>query len=282
MPLVLANGVRLNTATLGSAGPPAVFLHGLLVGNLAQWYFGAARALSATHRVLCYDLRGHGLSERPPTGYDVATMAGDLAALVDGFAGAEPVTLVGHSFGALLALEHARCRPSEVARLVLVEAPLAGTERDALLAFLAQPPEEMAAALPDDLQGALAAGGRRARKLLETLVSLAVQTSLLEDLAAQGELPDVALRAVRAPTLLVYGTRSACLGSGRRLASTLPDARLELLDGGHYLPVEAAAEIERLVLAFCAPAGSAPAAADGAAPAGTQSESVLANEVSDG
>lgn len=251
MPHVLANGVRLNTATLGAAGPPAVFLHGLLVGNLALWYFGAARALAATHRVLCYDLRGHGLSERPATGYDVATMAADLAAVVEGFAGEAPVTLVGHSFGALVALEHARRHPARVARLVLVEAPLAGTERDALLAFLSRPPEEMAAALPAELQGTLAGGGRRARRLVESLVALAVRTSLLDDLAAQGEVPDEALQAVRAPALLVYGTRSGCRASGERLLRTLPDARLELLDGGHYLPLDAPAEVERLVLEFC-------------------------------
>jgi pimeloyl-ACP methyl ester carboxylesterase len=247
--------VRLNTATLGADGPPAVFLHGLLVGNLAPWYFGAARALStsarAPHRVLCYDLRGHGLSERPATGYDLATMADDLAALVADFAGGAPVTLVGHSFGALVALEHARRHPAGVRRLVLVEAPLRGTERDELLAFLARAPEEQAAALPTELQAALGAGGRRARRLLESLLGLALQTSLLDDLAALGELPDEHLRAVRAPALLVYGTRSACGPSGERLLRTLPAAALAWVEGGHYLPLDAPAEVTRLVLEFC-------------------------------
>ena len=72
MPVSTRNGVRLHWQELGS-GPPLVMLHGLLVGSLATWYFTAAPALAARGHVVLYDLRGHGLSERAPSGYDVAT-----------------------------------------------------------------------------------------------------------------------------------------------------------------------------------------------------------------
>lgn len=254
MPGVLSNGVRLNTATLGpaegAAGPPVVMLHGLLVGNLATWYFGPARALARRHRVLCFDLRGHGRSERPPSGYDVATMADDLAGLIEGFAPDEPVALVGHSWGALVALEHARRRPAGVARLALVEAPLAGAERGDLLSFLERPPEDMAAALPEALQTALAAGGRRARRFVEGLVALATETTLFDDLTREQAPDDAALAAIRCPTLLIYGRGSSCGASGQRLAAALPDASLAWLDGGHYLPLEAPAAIADLLEEF--------------------------------
>ena len=81
MSFTTANGVRLHTTALG-AGPPVVMLHGLLIGSLASWYFTAAPALARTHAVQLYDLRGHGLSDRPVDGYDTATMAADLAALI--------------------------------------------------------------------------------------------------------------------------------------------------------------------------------------------------------
>ncbi len=93
MPLVAGNGLQFHTQVLGQ-GPPLVVLHGLLVGNLASWYSGAAPALARTHRVLLYDL---------------------------------PVFL-GNSFGGLLSLAFSAARPGRVAGMVLVGSCLLGPE----------------------------------------------------------------------------------------------------------------------------------------------------------
>src|SRR5262249_25639953 len=104
---VVARSVRFHTQELGAGERPSVvMLHGLLIGSLASWYFTAAPALAERRRVLLYDLRGHGRSERTADGYDVATMASDLAELAAPF-DARPIDLVGHSFGALVALRFA-------------------------------------------------------------------------------------------------------------------------------------------------------------------------------
>src|SRR5207248_1905261 len=74
--------------------------------------------------VVLYDLRGHGRSERPAVGYTLADMVDDLGALLDALAIAEPVALVGNSFGGLLALAFASRHPQRVERVVLIDGHL--------------------------------------------------------------------------------------------------------------------------------------------------------------
>ncbi|MCB9727190.1 MAG: alpha/beta hydrolase [Deltaproteobacteria bacterium] len=240
------------------AGDPVVMLHGLVVGNLASWYFTAAPALAERHRVLLYDLRGHGRSERPRAGYDLETMTDDLEqVLAERGAAGGPVTLVGHSYGALVALRFAERHPERVERLALVEAPLLPGHADDLLGFLKLPEDSMIDALPADLRGALAQGGRRARRLLDGLLGLALETTLLADLAATRPPPDEALAGLTCPVMAVYGTASACLPGAHRVRALLPHARVEQLAGGHYLPLEKPAELSALLVDFtCAPPGA--------------------------
>ena len=250
MPLVRQRGLTFHVQVLGASGPPIAMLHGLLVGSLTTWYFGAAPRLARGHRVMLYDLRGHGKSERPASGYDLATMTADLDALLDDFT-AEPATLVGHSFGALVALRAALARPERVRKLVLVEAPLPPSQVELLGAFLRLPYHEMATALPAPLQELIARGGRAATNFVKQIAALAQTTTLLADLAAEADLADAALAGVRCPTLLVYGARSACRATGDRLAAVLPAARLVVLPGGHFLPAEAPAALTDTIAEFC-------------------------------
>jgi pimeloyl-ACP methyl ester carboxylesterase len=237
MSLEIRNGITLHLEQLGDSGPPVVMLHGLFVGSMASWYFTAAPALAKTHRVALYDLRGHGKSERPATGYDVVTMSEDLWSVADEFSRA-PLVLVGHSYGAVIALQFALRHPSRVTKLVLVDAPLPPSKLDELNAFTRKLPSEMVAALPDALREALASGGRRARRMAESLEQLATKTSLLDDLRRSENFSDDALQSLACETLCIYGKRSSCLPVGERLAKTIPNARLAIIDGGHFLPVE--------------------------------------------
>lgn len=249
MPVTRYGALAFHTQLLG-AGPPCVMLHGLLVGSMTTWYFGAAPRLARTQRVLLYDLRGHGKSERPATGYDLATMTDDLEAIVTDFTG-EPATLVGHSWGALVALSLAMRAPTKVRRLALVEAPLPPSQVGELPQFLRLPPEEMIAALPEPLRQLVAQGGRAARHFLEQLTALANETSIFSDLAAAGDVPDAELARVDCPTLLVYGERSSCRSTGERLARLLPKARLATLPGGHFLPTESGEALTATLADFC-------------------------------
>ena len=249
MPIASRNGIAFHLQELGEHGPPVVMLHGLLVGSLATWYFTTAPALANTHRVLLYDLRGHGKSERAKTGYDLATMQADLGAVIDAFTD-EPVILVGHSFGAVVALRFALAHPARVAKLVIVEAPLPPSNLAELDSFLGQKPEAMAAALPEALRDAVGRKGRQAAKLVESLRFLATESSLFADLGQAEDIDDATLATLRCPLLSVYGSRSSCLAVGRRVGRLIPHAKSVELDGGHFLPVEAAGALSAAILEF--------------------------------
>ncbi len=231
------NGLKFHVQELG-AGPPVLMLHGLLVGSMASWYFTAAPAVAKAHRVRLYDLRGHGRSERATTGYDVPTMGSDLASIANAFS-PEPFALVGHSYGASTALHYALKNPGRVSKLVLVDAPLPASRLEELEAFLGRTPEAMAESLPGALQDALARKGRQATRFVEGLRFLATETSLFADLRRADDIPDEVLATLKCPVLCVYGTQSSCRPVGERLARVVPNARLVLLEGGHFLPVEA-------------------------------------------
>jgi pimeloyl-ACP methyl ester carboxylesterase len=249
MPIAVRNGVAFHLQELGEGGSPVIMLHGLLVGSLATWYFTAAPTLARAHRVLLYDLRGHGKSERAKTGYDPWTMAADLGAIVDGFT-SDPVTLVGHSYGAVVALRWALDNPGRVAKLAIVEAPLPPGNLAELDSFLGRSPDAMADALPGVLRDALGRRGRQAAKLVDSLRFLATESSLFADLRTATDIDDETLRSMRCPVLSVYGTQSSCLAVGRRLARVLPEVTSLEVEGGHFLPIEAPAEVTRALVAF--------------------------------
>jgi len=223
-------------------------LHGLFVGSLAQWYFTAAPELARTHEVFLYDLRGHGKSERTAGGYDLATMTADLVALT---ADHLQLALVGHSFGALIALRFALDHPDRVSRLVLVEAPLPPSRFGELGAFVRRPPDEMLEALPVPLAAYLGRGGRQARRLLASLRFLATESSLVADLEAEPDIDDAALAGLTCPTLCLYGESSSCRETGERLARVVPGVTLQRLPGGHYLHLDQPAELTRRIAEFC-------------------------------
>jgi esterase len=236
MPHLERNGLSFHAQLLG-AGPPLAMLHGLFVGSLAAWYFGAGARLAQRYRVLMYDARGHGLSTRAPSGYDLRTLRADLEALLPE-AGEGPAVLVGHSYGALTALTFALARPERVSRLLLVDLPVPPSKLHDLSAFLAAPPEQMVGSLPTVLREHAVRGGRQGARLLAQLKFLAAESTLLTDIAAEAPLDEMALARLSCPVSMVYGTESSCRREGERLARHIPNLRLSHLPGGHFLPAE--------------------------------------------
>ncbi|CAN5631901.1 alpha/beta hydrolase [soil metagenome] len=244
MSSLTANGIEHHVQELGEGGVPVVMLHGLVIGSLASWYFSAAPSLAKTRLVRMYDLRGHGRSQRARSGYDTTTLASDLVALTTDL---PPFDLVGHSWGALVAIRFAIDHPDYVRKLVVVEAPLPPSSAIELGSFLTAKPERIVESLPEALRTSVAAGGRQAKRLVDNVVHLVRDTTLLADLRAEPEPP---LKDLYIPTLALYGDQSSCLAAGEHLARSAPYVELKILHGGHYLHLDARAELTTAIAEF--------------------------------
>ena len=99
----------------GQGAPPLLLVHGL-ASTSRIWEF-VAPILAESYSVAAYDQRGHALSDKPPGGYDLPTM---LAGFADALRFEKPV-LVGHSWGANLALAYAASYPDRCTGLALVD-----------------------------------------------------------------------------------------------------------------------------------------------------------------
>jgi pimeloyl-ACP methyl ester carboxylesterase len=236
VPVVEVNGLRIHAQELG-AGPPAVLLHGIAVSNLSLWYLGAAPALARRRRVVLYDLRGHGLSETSANGYSSDVLARDLEGVLDRLC-SEPADLVGFSFGGVVALRFCLELPQRVRRLVLVEMPLPPID-PAWLESLLDPAAAERRLVPLPLQQALARGGRQAVRHAERLRVISEETTLTGDVESERPFTAAELSKLDLPVLLCYGTETACPGAADWLREALPDAQVRVLEGGHYLPLDA-------------------------------------------
>ncbi len=253
----LPDGVRLHYQQIGS-GPDVVMVHGL-TGNLAVWHLHIVPQLWDDFRLLTYDLRGHGYSDTPPSGYSADQMAQDLLHLLD-VLGIERPSVVGHSFGADVALYFASRFPDRVREVIAIEAALPAmvymrdredwegwtywsdvlersghpvpakhrTDVDYLLRASLEIPKKW---------GPLAGLPRDAKPF----VHLIEETSIAADSQLIGELTLERIPGVSTPVTLIYSEGSAFTGTHDYLLEHLPDARSILLprtEWGHFGPLE--------------------------------------------
>ena len=116
---IVVKDVRLHYARTGGSKPPLVLAHGV-TDDGACWS-PVAEVLAADYDVIAVDARGHGFSEAPETGYDIATLAEDLYGVIVALELRKPAIL-GHSMGAITTLALAGLHP-DVPRAILLEDP---------------------------------------------------------------------------------------------------------------------------------------------------------------
>src|SRR5947209_4974137 len=124
---VPANGLRLRYRSWQPPAPgsprvdlpPILLLHGL-ASSLHIWNLVAPLLAARGYVVTALDQRGHGESEKPDSGYDFDTIIADDRAAISALEIERPV-LVGHSWGAGVALQYAATYPDLVTALVLVD-----------------------------------------------------------------------------------------------------------------------------------------------------------------
>jgi len=121
LPQIEINGVRLHAETYGDPSNPVIIvLHGGPGGDYRSLL--SSKSLADTNFVVFYDQRGAGLSERVPAeNLTVPAYIAELDAVIDRYSPDRPVTLLGHSWGAMLATAYLGEAPEKVARAILLE-----------------------------------------------------------------------------------------------------------------------------------------------------------------
>ncbi len=245
----------------GPPDGPAVILSSGLGGSGSYWAPNLA-PLAERHRVILYDHRGTGRSDRAlPADLDVDDMADDVLALLDGL-GLERVALVGHAAGGVIGLSLALRRPERLASLVVVNgfaAPdmhflrcmatrLDLLEHSGVLAFVrAQPlflyPARWISEHMDRLE--VEEAGHVAHFQGTATVAARIGALATFDIADRlGEIETPVLLIAAEDDMLVPDLCSEQLERG------LPHARLERMRGGHACNVTEPTEFNRHLLEF--------------------------------
>ena len=102
----------------GGAGESVVALHGM--ASSCHWYDLVIPHLRDALRLVALDQRAHGETDQPSTGYDWPTLAGDVVGALDQM-GIERAAVIGHSWGANVALSVAALHPDRVSALALID-----------------------------------------------------------------------------------------------------------------------------------------------------------------
>jgi len=249
-------GTRFHVQRLGSGKPTVVFLHGLVMDNLSSWYFTLANPVAREATVLLYDLRGHGFTERTARGYRLQDMVADLAGVLRA-AGLwdRPVTLVGNSFGGLLAVAFALDHPEHVDRMVLIDAQVSdsnwSSEMERTLGLEGEERDRM---IVERFKHWLGRHSERKRnRLIRVAHALVNETSLVEDLKGAPVFTRDQLMSIRCPVLALYGEQSDMRSGGERLARSLPNCEMHVFPGcTHSLLWEATTKVRTRVLEWLA------------------------------
>lgn len=243
-----AGDLTLSATRAGGDDGPAriVMLHGLTATR--HYTVMGSRHLDRQGLAnVAYDARGHGTSGAPgggPRDYTYAHLAGDLSAVVDAVAGAEPVVLLGISMGAHTAIRFALDAPERVAGLVLItpaHLPGAGTADrspwDRLASALRGPDPIEAFVEASELQTLPAAireqVGAAIRQRIGRHADLGAVADALQGVPRSAPFDDLEeLAGVTVPAIVV-GSRDAAdpshpLAVAERWAQALPSARLEV------------------------------------------------------
>jgi 3-oxoadipate enol-lactonase len=253
---VEAGGIHLNYELTGD-GTPLVLTHGL--GNDLRFWDDVEKPLAEHHRLLRWDVRGFGASDKPPGPYGTQLLAADLAALLDAL-GLERVHLAGLSMGGVVAQRFALDFGHRVRSLILIstssevgERAVRSWQRLADRVEREGFDERTADASPSFSAAFAARHPARVRALSEQVrdndpAAYAAAARAVSEYNWTADLSRVA-----APTLILQGLadRLTPPGGSVRMQRALPRARLLLVaDTGHFLPLERPILFACSVLAF--------------------------------
>ena len=232
--------VRLSVIDAGPRhdGPVLFFVQGA-GGHALQWV-NQLDHLSQRHRCIAPDLRGHGFSDQPRKGYTVDQITADLVAVLDELSIRDPVVLIAHSAGGLLAINFAARYPERLTKLALVNTA-AQLPLSKLMRLGLRLPSVLMVLVRPFLQ-------RRGRFNAPPRVFKAFVENSVGSWQGWDLLPDITT-----PTLVIAGRRDWYVrpSLSRRTAYEMPRARLEVIKAaGHQAPLERPAAVNRSLERF--------------------------------
>lgn len=242
--LEIADGTRLRVSDRGS-GPAVVLVHGWKMSH--RIWDRVVPALEPALRVVSFDLRGMGDSDKPRGPYDFERLADDLGEVV-ALLDLDNVTLVGWSMGCSVALEYLARGGARVARLALVNGPLRLTRTSDFPWTMTE--EELHAYL-DDLERRWPEGEYEftratlrhpAPHVVDWIYSIALQTPLdvvLKTVRAQAKLDHRALLStLDIPVLAVYSRYDPYYPPelAEYIAETAPRGEAVILEESAHFP----------------------------------------------
>jgi len=252
------------------AGAPLVLVHGYLA-DVRSWEKQEVALLAAGYRVIAYDRRGGGASDRPAIGYDYDTLAADLHALMDAL-DLRDAMLVGACSGTGEVIRYLGTHGHHRVRGAALLAPLPpflprsdvnpdGADRGALDDFLLDLAADRPAAIKTYLDRHynvdLLGGGRVSDQAWQHSFHVALRVSAAAALGcaiAWREDFTADIGRVTIPVLVVQGAQDQIMplaATGDRLAAMLPDARRTVIpDGGHAILWTHPAEVNEALLDF--------------------------------
>lgn len=259
--MLTRDGVRLNLVNHGEGAPEVILVHGL-ASNARLWDGVGGRLADAGLASLAVDLRGHGESDRPDDGYDMETVADDVADVVRAVADG-PVVLAGQSWGGNVVVECAARHPDLVRALVGVDGGLIALAEDFIdmeqvWEVLAPPRFDGVSA--GDLEsmvrsrfagwpetavvGALANFETSPDGTVRSRLSRKRHYSILQGMFHHD--PKASLGRVKSPVLMLLTAGSA--GRAGRLDGLHPDLRVEVIEAHHDVHAQYPDRVAALIM----------------------------------
>ncbi|HJT37682.1 MAG TPA: alpha/beta hydrolase [Actinomycetota bacterium] len=267
-PIESFDGTKLYVGEAGS-GPTVVFVHGFCL-NASSWHY-QLQGLADEFRIVVYDMRGHGESERPASDdWSMEAHARDLDAVISAVADG-PVIVVGHSMGGMALIEYCGMFPQKLGDDISAIALVDTTAHDVMGGMVPSAARVATPALRLLEQAATMAAARnpeafdRVRKNQKNMVAmlirlmgfgpkahrhqLAFMTQMLEAIPAEILVPIVralrtmdissALDHIDVPTLVIVGARDRLTprAAARYLATAVHGARLEVIPHAGHMPM---------------------------------------------
>ena len=264
-----SDGARIYYEETGE-GPALIMVHGW-TANMA-FYDRQVEALSQKYRLIRFDLRGHGKSDRGEVterGLNLNTLGRDLAELMDAL-GLEKASLMGWSMGVMVIWDYIQqfgC--DRIDKLFLIDMTpknivddewpfgLMGTETfQSSEGFAAFAASDWPTAASMFVPGMFANGQAEDEELLAWAIgqsqdNVAHIMVFLQLSMSVADYRDV-LGGITVPTLLLYGENSVMYGAavGEKVYEMIPGSKLVVLPGGHIMQMEHPEEFNEAVLAF--------------------------------